>query len=97
MVVLFTIEANADISVLDLSGPSNQDRTAIDHKYLPCGESFLHQKHIGLGDIMGFAHASHRQTFAEAAVELLAFCCTHAMPEIRANYSRRYGVNTNWR
>ena len=33
----------------------NQDRTAIYHHRLPRAESFLHQKQIGLCDLMSFA------------------------------------------
>jgi predicted protein tyrosine phosphatase len=51
----------------------NQDRTPIDHNGLASAESFLHQKQIGLRDVMSFADSSHRQTLAHAFKELLPF------------------------
>jgi len=52
----------------------NQDRTPIDHNRLAGGESFLHQKEVGLCNVMSFADSPHRQTPADAFKELLPFC-----------------------
>ena len=52
----------------------NQDRSAIDHNGLAGAESFLHQKQIGLRNVMSFADSAHRQTLAHALKELLPFC-----------------------
>jgi hypothetical protein len=51
----------------------NQDRSAIDHNRLVCGESFLHQKQVVLGNIMSFADPPHGQTLAHILKELLPF------------------------
>src|SRR5579863_2075010 len=44
----------------------DQDRSAIDHDCLSSAESFLHQKQIGLRDVMSFANSPLRQTLAHA-------------------------------
>jgi len=51
----------------------NQDRTAIDHNGLTGAEPLLHQKQIGLCNVMSFADSSHRQTLANTFKELLLF------------------------
>src|SRR5580704_599325 len=51
----------------------NQDRTAIDHNGLTGAEPLLHQKQIGLCNVMSFADSSHRQTLANTFKELLPF------------------------
>jgi hypothetical protein len=51
----------------------NQDRPAIDHDGLTGAEPFLHQKQIGLSNVMSFADAPHRQAFAHAVIELFSF------------------------
>jgi hypothetical protein len=51
----------------------NQDRPAIDHNGLTGAEAFLHQKQIGLCNVMSFADSPHRQTLAHAFIELLPF------------------------
>ena len=52
----------------------NQDRTPIDHNGLAGAVSFLHQKQIGLRDVMSFADSPHRQPLAHAFKELLPLC-----------------------
>ena len=52
----------------------NQDRTAIDHNRLAGGETFLHQKQVGLCNVMSFADSPHGQTLADAFKELFPFC-----------------------
>jgi len=39
-----------------------QNRSAINHDCLPSTEPFLHQKQIGLCNVMSFADPPHRQT-----------------------------------
>jgi hypothetical protein len=51
----------------------NQDRTAIHHNGLAGAEPLLHQKQIGLCNVMSFADSSHRQTLANTFKELLPF------------------------
>jgi hypothetical protein len=46
----------------------NQDCTAIYHNGLPSAESFLHQKQIGLRDLMSFADSANRETLSHAFV-----------------------------
>src|ERR1700691_4758217 len=58
----------------------NQDCAAIYHNGLPSTESFLHQKQIGLRDLMSFADSASWQTLAHALIQVLAFCPTHALP-----------------
>src|SRR5271155_1522362 len=48
-------------------------RTAIDHNGLTGAELLLHQKQIGLCNVMSFADSSHRQTLADTFKELLPF------------------------
>jgi hypothetical protein len=60
--------------VLGITATLNQDRTPIDHNGLAGAESFLHQKQIGLCNVMSLADSSHRQTLAHAFIELLPFC-----------------------
>jgi hypothetical protein len=49
--------------VCRITATLNQDRTAIDHNSLTGAESFLHQKQIGLGNIMSFCRLA-RDLFA---------------------------------
>ena len=51
----------------------NQDGSAVNHYCLPSTEPFLHQKQIGLCDVMSFADSAHRETLAHAFKELLPF------------------------
>ena len=51
----------------------NQNRSAINHDRLPSTEPFLHQKQIGLSNVVSFSDSSHGQTFAHAFKELLPF------------------------
>src|ERR1700757_2861605 len=75
----------------------NQDRTAIDHNRLARAESFLHQKQIGLSYVIKVADATHGQCLPNAFVQVLPFVCTHALPKVGPNHSRRYRVDTNGR
>jgi hypothetical protein len=52
----------------------NQNRTSIDHNGLAGAEAFLHQKQVGLREVMSFADTSYGQTLAHAFKELLPFC-----------------------
>src|SRR5882762_775887 len=76
---------------------SNEDRSAINHNRLPSSESFLHQKQIGLRDVVRFANSAHRQTVAHALIQVFLLCRTHGLPEARPNDSWRYSVNANRR
>lgn len=45
-----------------------QDRTAIHNNGLASGESFLHQKHVGLREIGSFADPANREAAAHTLV-----------------------------
>jgi hypothetical protein len=62
------------LSLLFSSRPLNQDRSAINHNGLAGAVFLLHQKQVGLCNVMSFADSSHRQTIAYAFKELLPFC-----------------------
>ena len=51
----------------------HKDRSTIDNDCLPRAESFLHQKQIGLCNIMSFANSPYGQTLLHAFKELLPF------------------------
>jgi hypothetical protein len=51
----------------------NQNRTSIDHNGLAGAEAFLHQKQVGLREVMSFADTSYGQTLAHGFKELLPF------------------------
>src|SRR5215469_16055644 len=80
-----------------ITGALNQDCPAIDNNGLAGTESFLHQKQVGLRNVMSFADSPNRQTLAHALIQVLPFGCTYALPEVGPNDSRRYRVNTNRR
>ena len=60
--VVTILPLGSPVSSAGITAVLNQDRTAIDHNGLTGAESFLHQKQIGLCNVMGFADSSHRQT-----------------------------------
>src|ERR1700682_5806461 len=72
---------------------SDEHRSAIYHYGLPGAKSFQHQKHISLRYVMRFADPPHRQTLAHALIQLLPFCCTHALPEVRPNDAGTHRVD----
>jgi hypothetical protein len=75
----------------------NQDCSAIHHNGLPGAESFLHQKQIGLRYVMSLTDSANWETLAHALIQVLAFCRSHALPEVCPNDSGRYRVNPDWR
>ena len=78
---------------LGITALLNQDRTPIDHNRLAGAEFFLHQKQVGLGDIISFADSPHRQALAHAFIELLPFRWAHVLPQVRADDPRGYSIN----
>ena len=69
--VVTILPLGSPVSSAGITAVLNQDRTAIDHNGLTGAESFLHQKQIGLCNIVSFADSPHRQTLAHAFKELL--------------------------
>lgn len=63
---------------------SDQNRAAIDHKRLTGAETFLHQEHVGLCDVMRFPDSAHGQTLPNAFVQVFPLVCTHVLPEVCA-------------
>lgn len=85
-------------SDMDVSPPHlNENRSTIDHNGLTGGESFVHQEQIDLGNVMRFADPAHRQAPPNAFVQMLSFCCIHALPEVRPDDPWGYRVDTNRR
>ena len=66
--------------------------TTIDYQGLAGAEFFLHQKQIGLRYIMGFANPANWKTAAHAFIQAFPFCCSHVLPEVRPNDSRRHSI-----
>jgi hypothetical protein len=71
---------------------SDQDRSTIDYQGLASAEFFLHQEQIGLRYIMGFANSANWKTVAHAFIQAFPFCCSHVLPEVRPNHSRRHRI-----
>jgi hypothetical protein len=71
---------------------SDQHCSTIDYQGLASAEFFLHQKQIGSRYIMGFANPANWKTTAHAFIQAFPFCCSHVLPEVRPNHSRRHRI-----
>lgn len=68
-----TIIPPLQLQRVGITATLNQNRTSIDHNGLAGAEAFLHQKQVGLREVMSFADTSYGQTLAHAFKELLPF------------------------
>jgi len=72
---------------------SDQHGSTVDYQGLASAEFFLHQEQIGLRYITGFAYPANWKIVAHALIQAFPFGCSHVLPEVRPNDSRRHRID----